>query len=190
MDYELYHDESIETGYWHGLLFIPAGYRNEINSLLKSVREDAGYNDRQALNFKRLDGHGDKFKALFSSLQLFICLTRRVIKPDDPGAVRRRAPHYNKEIGLRVEYEEVVRIQKPYGVRFVLLKERDAHRKMSSYPDHASKIETTFRFALKGGCHFMFDECCPITLKKIYFDGHLHYGRVLPQLEVERAFFR
>jgi hypothetical protein len=177
MDYEVYHDESKEAGYWHGLLFVPAYYRTEVVRLLESIRNDAGYRERVMLSFKGLDSYGPKFKALSSSLQLFRQLTRRVIKASDPGAIRSRNRQYEEGNNCRTAFTEIVRVQRPYDVKFALLRERDAHRKMSFYSDFGSKIETTFRFALKGGCHFMFDEKRAITLKKIYFDGHGHYGQ-------------
>jgi hypothetical protein len=186
MNYELYHDESMEPGYWHGLLFVPVDRRDDVIGFLKSIRREAGYAESEALNFKNLDGQGKKFKGIWFSLQLLHLLLRRVIKSDDTSAVRKKTPEYHADVGLRADYQEVLQVQEVCDVKFVLLKERDAHGTMNAYPDHASKIETTFRFALKGGCHFLFAEDRPITVKKIFFDGHEHYGRSIDKARVLR----
>ncbi len=176
MEYCIYHDESQEVGYWHGILFIPKCFNDEVIDLLKQIRTDCGYHDYQRLNFKGLKDRGNKFKAISMSLQLFVLLIRRFIKPHIDGnsgnTIYRQASK-----GSGISCASFLVLNKVYGVKFMLLKEKDAHNKMDCYPDFASKIETTFRFALKGGCHFIFDNDNPICIKKIFFDGHQHYHR-------------
>jgi hypothetical protein len=65
------------------------------------------------------------------------------------------------------------------GAKFILFRERDSHQQMRGYPDYASKVETTFRFAIKGGTHFLGSDEEPIEIIKMHFDGHKHYHRHL-----------
>jgi hypothetical protein len=62
-------------------------------------------------------------------------------------------------------------------MKFILFRERDCHKELTGYNDHASKIETTFRFGVKGGLHFLGSHADPIRISKIHFDGHQHYYR-------------
>jgi len=62
-------------------------------------------------------------------------------------------------------------------MKFILFRERDAHKSLTGFDDHASKIETTFRFGIKGGLHFLASDENPIRITKIHFDGHQHHQR-------------
>jgi len=176
MEYYIYHDESQVAGYWHGILFVPKCFNSEVINFLKKIREDCHYNDDQRLNFKGLKNRGNKFRAISMSLQLFVLLLRRSIKPHIDGSSGNTV-YKQRSKGSGICCNPFLVLNKLYGVKFMLLKEENAHRKMECYPDFASKIETTFRFALKGGCHFMFDNDSPIGIKKVFFDGHQHYNR-------------
>ena len=43
MDYEIYHDESKEHGYWHGILLVPITSKSRIIEHLEQAREYVGY---------------------------------------------------------------------------------------------------------------------------------------------------
>lgn len=64
-----------------------------------------------------------------------------------------------------------------HGMKFVLFRERDAHAEWTGGGDYGSKVETTFRFGLKGGLHFLGSEESPIRISRLHFDGHEHLGR-------------
>jgi hypothetical protein len=66
-------------------------------------------------------------------------------------------------------------------MKFILFRERDAHTELTGFRDHASKLETTFRFGIKGGLHFLGSEEEPINITRIHFDGHLHHQRHIDQ---------
>jgi len=183
MEYNIYHDESQEAGYWHGLLFVPQRSNSEIISFLKNIRKQCGYGDYQRLNFKGLKSKGKQFRAIRMSLQLFVLLLRRDIKMEIDGNTGNTVYDLrSKHSGINCE--PILMLNKIYGVKFILLKEKNAHNKMEHYVDHTSKIETTFRFALKGGCYFMFDYSNPISIEKIFFDGHQHYGRHIDKYRI------
>jgi hypothetical protein len=68
-------------------------------------------------------------------------------------------------------------LEKAIGARFVLFRVRDGHSPLHGYPDHAAKVETTFRMAFKGGLKIFADESREICIRSLHFDGHEHYGR-------------
>lgn len=180
MDYETFHDESTPEngGYWHGILFVPTKSKPEIIKIIKKIRSTNGFKDRERLNFKGLNRKGKKFDAISQLLYLFKLIIRTQLntKLGNMGPIKRKIKFqdpYCKEI----EYQELFKVKTLLGVRFVLLKERDSHRKMIGYPDYASKMETTFRFALTGGMHLFFNKNNPINLVAAHFDGHRHLNR-------------
>jgi hypothetical protein len=72
---------------------------------------------------------------------------------------------------------EYVLMPELISTKFILFRERDDHQLMMNYPDHASKIETTFRMGLKGGLHNLGCKENPINITGIHFDGYKHYSR-------------
>ncbi len=56
MQYELYHDESVIDGYWHGMLLIPVLKKQEYLSLLKVARHNTG--NTQKLGIKNVKKKG------------------------------------------------------------------------------------------------------------------------------------
>jgi hypothetical protein len=55
---------------------------------------------------------------------------------------------------------------------------------MTGHKDNASKIETTFRFGLKGGLHFLGSNEEPISIEKIHFDGYEHHHRHIDRARI------
>jgi len=49
MRYELYHDESQEDGYWHGMLLVPVGTKNELVNLLNLARSNTHVDNKISL---------------------------------------------------------------------------------------------------------------------------------------------
>jgi hypothetical protein len=80
-------------------------------------------------------------------------------------------------------------MERPLQARFVVFRERHNHGKMSDIymPDHASKIETTFRMGLKCGMHYLFDDFNPVHINSLHFHGSEHYQR---NVENERVIGR
>lgn len=180
MEYDLYHDESQEEGYWHGVLFIPEKWIDEIVGFLKTIRKLNGYKNNQKLQFKNLKGKGKKFRAILMSLQLFELILRRSIK----SHIRDNSIYCPRTKKEGIDCQIVLSVKKVYDIKFRLLKIKNAHKDMENYRDHASKIETTFRFALKGGCHFVFNRDNPICVKKVIFDGYKHYQRSIDEKRI------
>jgi len=68
-------------------------------------------------------------------------------------------------------------LERVIGIRLVLFRVRDAHADLYGYQDHAARIETTFRMALKGGLSLFSRSGEKIVVHSLHFDGHEHYQR-------------
>lgn len=175
MDYELYHDESQEDGYWHGMLLVPALKKDVLLRYLKSVRENVRHND--VLSIKRVKSKGGK---VFRCARAWINMGVGALIQDLKGTPY---PIYTE----REWSDKYGLLEDLIGAKFILFKERDSHKKMLHYSDHAAKIETTFRMGLKGGLHLLGSSEQPICITKIHFDGYEHYRR---RLDKERIIER
>jgi hypothetical protein len=169
MDYELYHDESLVSGYWHGMLLVPARKKKEFSDLLINARNNARYFDK--IGIKKVERGGHIYDCASAWTQIAVACLRSTTKgkaePVFLGAHKNGKPQFSR-VGS-------------YGMKFILFRERDSHKELNGYADHASKIETTFRFGLKGGMHFLGSDENPINIARIHFDGHEHYRRHLDQ---------
>ena len=180
MDYDLYHDESKENGYWHGILLVPVIKRDIFLKCLDDIRQEVDY--PHFISLKGLKDKGRDFNCIRSWIQLGVAGLMQYFK-NNPYPVlvggARKFSQSTKNVGRN--YKEIISIDcenKIIGAKFILFKERDSHCKMGDgYPDLAAKIETTLRMATVGGIHWLGDDENPIKIKSIHFDGHEHYGR-------------
>jgi hypothetical protein len=165
MDYELYHDESLEGGYWHGMLLVPAEKKQEFLELLVRARKNTGYFDK--IGIKDVQRKGKIYNCASAWVQIAIaCLRSRTVNKE-----------YRAYVGKQENGRAIDEPIEAYGLKFILLRESNSHKELNGYRDYASKIETTFRMGLKGGAHFLGSEDDTIDIVKIHFDGHEHYQR-------------
>jgi hypothetical protein len=165
MDYELYHDESLEGGYWHGMLLVPMWNKKEFLDLLTLARTNTRYFDK--IGIKKVERRGYIYDCASAWAQIGIaCLRSTTNGKAEPIFLG------EKEKG-KLKYGQV----NLYGMKFILFRERDSHKELEGFTDHASKIETTFRFGIKGGLHALGSNENPINITRIHFDGHEHYQR-------------
>lgn len=166
MDFELYHDESKKEGYWHGILLIPSFSRRCILSLLNEARSTTGY--PYSVSFKKIK----RFNRIYDCAKAWISIAIAAMNSKPNSApiqiyLGRHPPNQCK-------YDL---IKDCMYVKFILFRERDTLERMTGYPDHASKVETTLRMAIKGGIHFLGYEESSIHIQRIHLDGHEHYQR-------------
>lgn len=165
MDYELYHDESLEGGYWHGMLLVPVDNKQDFSDLLLKARNNARYSDK--IGIKKVDRKGIIYDCASAWAQIGVACMRSTAKGKTEPAF----------LGLRekgkLQYGQI----NLHGMKFILFRERDSHKELTGYKDHTSKIETTFRFGIKGGLHFLGSDESPINITKIHFDGYEHHQR-------------
>jgi hypothetical protein len=169
MEYELYHDESKKDGYWHGMLLIPIQSKCRLVELLEISRNNIGY--KRPFSMKDITSKtGKKYQLAESWIQIASAsLISRLKKPGFSYWLG----EFDKETKNRI----YLKMEKKIGAKFILFCERDCLKNMEGYPDHASKVETTFRMRLKGGLHYLGSEKEPIMIIKLHFDGHEHYKR-------------
>lgn len=170
MDYELYHDESLEGGYWHGMLLVPVSKKKEFLDLLALARANTHYTDK--LGIKKVARNiGPIYHCAFAWTQIAVACLRSSTKG------KSQPTFLGLQQNGKLQYGQV----HSFGMKFILFRERDAHRNLIGHVDHASKIETTFRFGFKGGLHFLGSHENPIHITKIHFDGHQHHQRHIDQ---------
>ena len=182
MDYELYHDESKEHGYWHGILLVPTAKKSLIIKHLKQVRVNVKY--EHPLRFTKIDVINRKFSCAEAWIDFALgsMITKFSLKVRHQISTGERIRGKDK----LVIFDDLVK-GNVLGVKFILFRDRDQFKNMYSSLDYAGKIETSFRIGMKWGLHSLFSEENQVCIVKIHFDGYKHYGRnVDPRRIVER----
>lgn len=168
MDYELYHDESKESGYWHGILLVPVIKKHILLDLLSQARQNTNYTDllsiKKVKTFKRIYDCADSWVQI--GVAALMSRTKRQPYPIFVGKRDRRQKQYSR-------FEDVI------GAKFILFSERDNLEQMTSHADYGSKVETTFRMGLKGGVHLLGAPTETVDIVRMHFDGYEHYARHL-----------
>jgi hypothetical protein len=165
--YDLYHDESQEQGYWHGMLLVPRTTRSALLHHLREIRSNTGWEDPVSL--KGLKDRGSKFRCIRGWLNIGVHALIQNLK-GKPCFL---------ETGVKKRGVEYTRLEEAIGARFILFRVKDGHQAMQGFRDHAAKVETTFRMGLKGGLHLFANQGSTLTLCGFRFDGYKHYGRGL-----------
>jgi len=176
MEYDVYHDESKEAGYWHGILLVPRKRRDQLLEYLQVFRKEENY--YATLNFKGLRKKGRRFGCTRMWTELGSVALMQKLRQEETICSARRT--YSEHEGREAtKYKEIVKINEAFKVRFILFRERDSHSTMNPhwFSDHAAKVETTFRIGLKGGLHFLFNESEQAVIKSIHFYGYEHHQR-------------
>jgi len=172
MDYEIYHDESKERGYWHGILLVPTTSKSRIIEHLKQVRGHTKYHD--PLSLKGIKTFGKIFDCAEAWLDYVIGSMITKFRSKDPYPIcTGEKVRGQKQLDI---FENLVQ-RHPLGVKFILFRDRDQFKDMYDSLDHGGKFETSFRIAAKGGLHYLFSEDNHARIVKMHFDGHEHLGR-------------
>ena len=167
MNYHLYHDESKQNGFWHGMLLVPEDSRSLLVNVLEKIRKNTGYD--YPLGIKNVDStKGPIFLCAQSWILLAIGFMRTRIGRE-PYQV-----HYGKIEKGRLNYDI---LKENLGLKFILFREKHDHKHMEYLNTYAEKVETTFRIGLKGGLQFLSSDETPIRIVKMHFDGYEHYRR-------------
>ena len=176
-EYDVYHDESQESGYWHGMLLVPKSSRETMLNHLKRCREVADY--YCPISLKGLKSKQNHFRCVKMWIQTGFYSLMQDLKGRLYNVYDCKRLYCKNEKRLSTDFQEIVTLKKPLRAKFIIFRERDSHQVMDSswFPDHASKVETTFRMGLKGGLHLLFDEEKPATIASLHFDGHEHHRR-------------
>jgi hypothetical protein len=171
MNYTLYHDESKNSGYWHGMLLVPNEKKKALVELLDAVRKNLKHDS--AIGIKKVKKENNRVFDLAQSWIEVGC-----------GALRSRTkgetfPVFLGKTEKGKKIPEVPDI--PIGCKFIALRDMSEHKELTHFSDTASKIETFIRVGLKGGIHRLGNEESPIHITRLHFDGYKHYGRHLSE---------
>lgn len=168
-DYEIWHDESKKGGYYHGLLFVPVDKKENLLSHLKRIRDEHDVAYDQEMKFRGCLDKPAPGRFIHNQLSLF----KHVIQtnPKDPTKLCNRS----REDIYKGNCDSFLELTRKYDCRFGLLKIPDFHDTLNYFDNYREKVETTFRFAIKGCCHGMFDHKNQVNLVKLHFDGSDHY---------------
>lgn len=164
LDYELYHDETKEHGYWHGMLLVPTDQKTCFINLLEKAREITDYRD--PLGIKRIDRRNRIFHCAQAWVSIGFAALRSKTK-EQP------CPIYFGKWGVHDIYPQCSHF------KFIVFREPNNFQNLRKFPDYGSKVETTFRFGIKGGVHALGEEENPINIVRLHFDGYEHYKRHL-----------
>lgn len=172
MDYEIYHDESKEHGYWHGILLVPTTSKSLIINYLEQIRDYTEH--KPPLSFKQVKTFNKVFGCAEAWLDFAIGTMITKFRAGDPYLI-----FTGKRIRGKKQYEtfEKVTDSHLFGVKFILFRDRDEFENMYKSMSYGDKVETSFRMGVKGGLHYLFSEGDFTHIEKMYFDGHKHYGR-------------
>ena len=172
MEYEVYHDESQVSGYWHGILLVPRPKKNILLQYLNNARTYTNYNS--VIGIKKIKQERSRaFRCARSWMEIGVgSLIQNFKKEKYPIHVEKNR---NNPYGFM---EDLI------AAKFILFREKDNHSKMLNYPDYGAKIETTYRMAIKGGLNFLGFEDSPIHVVKLHFDGYEHYHRNLDKSRI------
>lgn len=179
MDYELYHDESQEYGYWHGILLVPLTTKEFILNHLKQIRDHTGYT--YPLSFKNIKKFNKVFDCAEAWLDFAIGSLITKFSPNFPYQV-----FTGEKIRGRKQYTifDYLVNSSPLGAKFILFRDRDKFKYMKAAMGYGVKMETSFRIGLTGGLHYLFSEVDPVRVVKMHFDGYEHYGRGIDQIRI------
>jgi len=165
MKYHLYHDESKQNGYWHGILLVPEDSRPRLLDMLQKVRNNTKH--EAPLGIKSVMNSSGK---LFRCAQAWILLAIGLMRTKQG-----RKP-YAAHFGETEAGRTVLRsLKERLGLKFILFREKDNHQKMQLLDRYADRVETTFRMGLKGGLNFLSTDDQPIHVTKMHFDGNEHH---------------
>jgi len=164
VDYELYHDESRISGYWHGMLLVPIPKKQALVNYLLKARSNTNYPN--PLSLKRVRGTGKLYDCVESWLTIGVAALMSRTRQIYPQPVYLG----NRELAL---FREII------GARLILFRERDNLQTMRYVTEFGSKVEITFRMGLKGALHFLGRDDQYIHIANFHFDGNEHYHRGL-----------
>jgi hypothetical protein len=190
VDYEIYHDEyrgtDLENEYWHGILFIPANKRKDIIELLTIIRKEHNISIKKDIKFAGSLKNKNQGSVIKNNLSLFKHLLIVHEEKENTKLFNR-----NKKDVHEKKFDPFLEISGFFGCKFILLHVPDNHSGFTKYPlSYSERVETSFRFAFKGGLHLFFSETNSINITKFYFDGNEHHGRKIDLNRIKKGKFR
>jgi hypothetical protein len=158
----------LTEAYWHGILLVPRHSREHLLALLGTIRENTDRSHK--LSLKNLNKTSGKlYKCTSCWLQVGVAALIQDFK----------GKKYSTPTGADGQWAEFVPFTQLIGARFVLFRVAGGMDSLTYCRDYATKVETTFRIALKGGSTLLSREGKEMLIRSLHFDGHQHYHRRL-----------
>lgn len=170
--YDIYHDESEERDFWHIFLFVPKDSMCKILPYLIEARKISKFKGNK-LSFKNLFSTSS-----FECAKAWMSILVSSLQQTDKSQMQHFClgkTEYDKKIGQRKMLPN--KFECPLKLKVCIFHQKNEHKDMKGHYDELSKIETTFRMALQGACHFLFDKNNPLVIGNIFLDGYKHYLR-------------
>jgi len=135
----VYHDESLKSGFWHGILFVPRDSRKHLLTLLDDIRHNTDRFHRLSLkNVNR--ACGKLYKCTSCWLQVGVA----ALVQDFKGRA------YSTPTGADGRWADYRPFTRLTGARFVLFRVKGGLDSLNLCRDYVAKVETTFRMAFIG----------------------------------------
>jgi hypothetical protein len=167
MDVDIYHDESKEGGYWHGILVVPRASRVALLDMLASARVHTRFGAPVGVKGMK-PGKPGKLNCLRSFMSIGVASMIR----------KGRAPY---STGRRTfvdgaHHPEMATVS-PLNVKFAVLRSA-SHFEDLALDSHKKSVEITLRIGIKGLLHYArtAPDFEPLCIRSLHVDGHEHYG--------------
>jgi hypothetical protein len=164
---DLYHDESKQGGFWHGVLLVPDSARSVLLSRLATAREKTRF--AHLVEIKKTKERWKKIHCLESWVSIAVA-----------SLISHGSMAFNDGDGMALN-------DSCYGLRFAVLHSPDNFAGMSTDP--ITNVQTTLRITVKGLLNYAstIPNFEPITVRRMVLHGDKHYaGRLDPDRVIGR----
>ena len=163
-EYEIYHDESKENGYWHCFYFIPVERKKEITNTLLTIKNNI-CPSAEDVSFKKLTKKKKIHHGIPNIINSWLSYAVATLHQNN------KRPIYYYLNSLK---KHPAKLEDPICAKLTVLRIEDNHKNMYQSLDELTRIETTMRIGIKSGLHgLFFNE--PVSIKNFYIDGEEHY---------------
>ena len=142
--YRVFHDETKEGGYWHGLLFVPEESWGRVIEVLKELRKVMRY--EHPIGWKKVDIQKKRVTSLIEQwIQWSIGWMRTAEKGEPYYVPRIQSPRAR----------EFIQLEEKLGIKFAALWSKDGLKEMKYSFDYGNKVEITLDLFLTTRCSIL-----------------------------------
>jgi len=175
MDVDIYHDESKENGYWHGILVVPRESRPALLQSLADARRHTQFNFPIGVKGMK-PGKTGKLNCLKAFVSIGVA---SMIRHGDAEYIT--GERFFDGTTMRTQYAQM----KPLNVKFAALRCAQNFENLA-LKDYKKGVETTLRIGIKGLLHYAstvpgFE---PLCIRSLHMDGHEHYTGRLDEMRI------
>ena len=175
MDVDIYHDESKQDGFWHGILVVPRDSRAELLDRLAVARATSGHEEPIGVKSCR-SGKTRRISCLTAWVSVGVsALLHKGGEAFSTG--KTLIPGKGHRVNLQ-------RTARPLNAKFCALRCPENLGTLSG--DWKENVETTLKITLKGALHYYatHPNAEAIRIRNLYVDGHEHYAGHLDETRI------